>query len=111
VRHLEQDFLESTPERIAEARSVRTSQWIPLRSILLNEKEPLPAGETAESIVEFEKSIDTSDRLADDAVRNADRLAAREQAMNRMREEEQQHQRISDLVEAKRAEIAAQEIQ
>jgi uncharacterized protein YhaN len=111
VRHLEQDFLESTPERIADARSARTSQWIPLRSILLNEKEPLPVGETAESIVEFEKSIDTSDRLADDAVRNAGRLAARDQEMNRLREEEQQHLRISDLVEAKRAEIAAQEIQ
>lgn len=99
--------LESTPERIAEVRSLRTSQWTPLRSVLLKEAEPFPAGETASRIIALEKTIDSSDRLSDDAVRNADRLAHRASALKRLEEEEARLRQASDKVEAAEAAIAA----
>ncbi len=92
--------LEATPEHIAEVRTARAGRWAPLRSILLRESEPLPAGETAGRIVQFEKTIDTADRLSDDAVRNADRLASRAGARKRLEEElERLRQAVASLSE------------
>lgn len=103
----ERQPLESTPERIAEARARRTALWAPLRSTLLGEAAPLASGEAATRVVEFEQSIQSSDRLADGAVRHADRLAARAAALNRLQEEQQRHEQAQARVTRKEAEIAA----
>ena len=62
-------------EKIAAARLERDDHWLPLKSALLAESECLPTAETAAHVIGLEEGIGTADRLSDDAVLNADRLA------------------------------------
>jgi len=64
-----------SPEQIAQARQVRETWWMPLRSTLLHPTKALPAEELPESVIRFERSTSDADRLADSAVSDAEKVA------------------------------------
>jgi hypothetical protein len=78
--------LASSPEKIAAARLERDDHWVPLKSALLAASERLPAAETAAHVIGLEEGIRTADRLSDDAVLNADRLAKHAAALKNLKD-------------------------
>jgi uncharacterized protein YhaN len=87
--------------RIAAARSSRDASWQPLRSALLGAEVAPTLAETANRLVTFELAIEGADRLADDAIADADRLAEHASAAKRVEEEKASLQDLTDeLAEA-----------
>jgi uncharacterized protein YhaN len=109
AEELSNSHLVSSPERIAAARTDRSNLWLPLRSVLLQKKESLPIAEAAVGVIEFEESVGTADRLADDAVQNADRLASQAAALKSLNDETLKQNNLSQLLAGKEREIAAHE--
>ncbi len=109
VDDVSDEHLAASPERIAAIRSDRNGHWLPLRAALLQEREPLAVVETTNHIIGLEETTGAADRLADDAVRNADWLASHAAAMKRLTEERSKQSDIEGLLAAKEREIAAHE--
>jgi hypothetical protein len=66
----------ASPEKIAAERALRTAGWQPLRKALLGEGTVPAPGPLASMLLSFETSVAEADRLADQAILDADRLAA-----------------------------------
>jgi uncharacterized protein YhaN len=109
VDELSDLHLVSSPERIAAARTDRNNHWLPLRSVLLQEKQSLPTADAAVRVIGFEESVGTTDRLADDAMQNADRLASHAAALKSFNEETSKQNNLDQLLTDKEREIVAHE--
>jgi len=109
VDEMADGHLASSPEKIAAVRSARENHWLPLRSVLLQEKEPLPIVETAAHVIGFDETMETADRLADDAIRNADRLANHAAALKNLNHETLKQKNFTQLLVDKEQEIAVHE--
>jgi uncharacterized protein YhaN len=99
----------TSPERIASARSDRDNRWLPLRSVLLQEKVTLPIANTVTQVLGFEECSGIADRLADDAVQNADRLASHAAALKSLNDETLKQSNLSQRLTEKEREIASHE--
>jgi uncharacterized protein YhaN len=94
--------LASTPEKIA-------GHWMPLRSVLLQESISLPVAETTAHVIGLEEGIGVSDRLADDAVENAGRLASHAAALKNLKETQLKQENLTELLKGKNLAIATEE--
>lgn len=103
VDELADGHADTSPERIASARSDRASHWLPLRSVLLQEKVTLPIADTVTQVLGFEESSGIADRLADDAVQNADRLASHAAALKSLNGEALKQSNLTQRLTEKRA--------
>jgi uncharacterized protein YhaN len=65
----------ATADRIAEARARREAAWRPLRTALVGAPEAPPQALLATQVTEFERVNLETDRLMDDAIEDAARLA------------------------------------
>ena len=65
----------ATADRIAEARARRETAWRPLRAAIFGAPEAPPQASLAAHVAEFERLKGEADRLADDAIEDAARLA------------------------------------
>ncbi len=66
----------ATSETIAQVRMARDQTWRSLRSFVLRLDDAPPDAERPLHVAEFERRSDQADRLADEAARDAERLAA-----------------------------------
>jgi len=83
----------ASADRIADARSSRDTSWQPIRSTLLGAQSAPTLAETANRLVTFELAVEGADRLADEAIADADRLAEHASAVKRVEEEKRQSER------------------
>jgi uncharacterized protein YhaN len=65
----------ATTDRIAEARARREMAWWPLRAAIIGSPEASPQTSLAAHVAEFERLKGEADRLTDDAIEDAARLA------------------------------------
>ena len=65
----------ATADRIAEARARRETAWLPLRAAIFGAPEAPPQASLAAHVAEFERLKGEADRLTDDAIEDAARLA------------------------------------
>jgi uncharacterized protein YhaN len=65
----------ATADRIAEARARREAAWRPLRAAIVGTPEAPPQASLATHVAEFERLNEEADRLTDDAIEDAARLA------------------------------------
>ncbi len=101
--------LASSPEKIAAARLERDDHWLPLKSALLAESERIPVAETAAHVIGLEEGIRAADRLSDDAVLNADRLAKHAAALKTLKDAQDKQENLTGLVSEKCQAIEQQE--
>lgn len=101
--------LASSPEKIAAVRLERDDHWLPLKSALLSASERLPAAETAAHVIGLEEGIRTADRLSDDAVLNADRLAKHAAARKALKDAQAKQENLTGFLSDKCQAIAQQE--
>ena len=101
--------LASSPEKIAAARLERDNHCLPLKSALLVESARLPVAETAAHVIGLEEGIGTTDRLSDDAVLNADRLAKHAAALKNLKDAQAKQENLTRLLSDKVQAIAQQE--
>jgi len=101
--------LASAPEMIAAVRADRNNHWQPLKSVLLQESASLSIAETATHVIGLEEGMGTADRLADDAVQNADRLASHGTALKTLRDAQLKLERLTGLLNEKNRTIEIQE--
>ena len=78
----------ATADRIAETRTRRETAWRPLRAAIFDAREQASLGER---VAEFERLIVDSDRLADDAIEDAARLAKHTLETQRLDEQTRQY--------------------
>lgn len=94
------EFSDGSPvasaERIADARSTRDISWQPLRSALLGAESTSTIVETADRLVTFELAVKGADRLADETIADADRLAEHASAVKRVDEEKSILKELAD---------------
>ena len=109
ANQLGEGHLDATPKKIAEARADRRNHWRPLRSILLKEIETPAVGELATRIIDFERGVEMADRLSDDAVVNADRIASYASALKRLSEDREKQASLAEQVQGKQQEITDHE--
>jgi uncharacterized protein YhaN len=81
----------ATADRIAEARTRRETAWRPLRAALFNPEEPPPQAALGDRVAEFERLAIDADRLADDAIEDAERVAKHALETQRLDDETRQH--------------------
>lgn len=96
-------------QRIAEVRARRTASWVPLRSAFLQGNVPPPTADRALQIASFESELAEADRLGDEAIRDAARLADYEQNLRSAAEEETALSRLNDELAAAEHGFAAGE--
>ena len=101
--------LVSAPEMIAAARADRNDHWQPLKAVLLQESASLSIAETAIHVIGLEEGMGAADRLADDAVQNADRLASHGTALKTLRDAQLKLERLTSLLNEKDRTIEVQE--
>jgi uncharacterized protein YhaN len=101
--------LASSPEKIAAARLERDDHWLPLKSALLAESKCLTTAETAAHVIGLEEGIGTADRLSDDAVLNADRLAKHAAALKNLKDAQAKQENLTGLLSDKGQAVAQQE--
>jgi uncharacterized protein YhaN len=101
--------LASSPEKIAAVRLERDDHWLPLKSALLAESARLPTAETAAHVIGLEEGIGTADRLSDDAVLNADRLAKHAAALKNLKDAQAKQENLKVLLSDKVRAIAQHE--
>ena len=65
----------ATADRIAEARARRETAWGPLRAAIFREPEAPPQASLVTRVVEFERLKGEADRLTDDTIEDAARVA------------------------------------
>jgi uncharacterized protein YhaN len=99
----------SAPEMIAAVRADRNDHWQPLKSVLLQESASLSIAETATHVIGLEEGMGTADRLADDAVQNADRLASYGTALKTLRDAQIKLEKLTSLLTDKKRAIEVQE--
>jgi uncharacterized protein YhaN len=101
--------LASSPDKIKAVRLDRDSHWVPLKAALLHESERLSVEDTTAHVVGLEIGIGTADRLADDAVQHADRLANYDTALKIFDAAKLKQDNLTGLLSLKDEEIEAQE--
>jgi uncharacterized protein YhaN len=101
--------LASAPEMIAAVRADRNDHWQPLKSVLLQESANLSIAETATHVIGLEEGMGAADRLADDAVQNADRLASHGTALKALRDAQLKLEKLTDLLNERNHIIKVQE--
>jgi uncharacterized protein YhaN len=101
--------LASTPEMIVAVRADRNDHWQPLKSVLLQESASLSVAETTKHVIGLEEGVGAADRLADDAVQNADRLASHGTALKTLRDAQLKLERLTRLLNEKNRTIEVQE--
>jgi uncharacterized protein YhaN len=109
VNELAGGQLASAPEMIAAVRADRNDHWQPLKSVLLQESASLSIAETATHVIGLEEGMGAADRLADDAVQNADRLASYGTALKTLRDAQLKLERLTGLLDEKSRAIEVQE--
>ncbi len=93
----------ATADRIVEARTHRETAWRPLRAAMFNPKAAPPQASLADRVAEFELLAIDADRLADDAIEDAERVAKHALDTQRLDEQTRQHAQA----QAKEARAAA----
>ena len=93
----------ATADRIAEARAQRETAWRPLRAALYGAPEAPPQASLASQVSEFERLKGETDRLTDDAIEDAARLAGHRLETQRLDEQTRRYA----LAQAAEARVAA----
>jgi uncharacterized protein YhaN len=81
----------ATADRIAEARARREAAWRPLRAAIFGEPEAPPQASLTTHAAEFERLKVEADRLTDDAIEDAARLAEHRLQTQRLDEQTRRH--------------------
>jgi uncharacterized protein YhaN len=98
----------ATADRIADARARRETAWRPLRAAILGAPpDAQPAASLGFHAAEFERLNADADRLADDAIDDAARLAKHALETQRLDEQTRQHA-LAQAAEAREAGLLAE---
>ena len=81
----------ATAERIMEARSRREAAWLPLRAAVFGAPETPPAALLVAQAADFERLVGEADRLADDAIEDANRLVEHKLETARLDDQARRH--------------------
>jgi uncharacterized protein YhaN len=92
----------ATADRIAEARARRETAWRPLRAAIFGAPEAPPQASLATHVAEFERLKGEADRLTDDAIEDAARLAGHRLETHRL-DEQTRHYALAQAAEARAA--------
>ena len=92
----------ATADRIAEARARRESAWRPLRAAIIGAPEAPPQASLATRVAEFERLNGEADRLTDDAIEDAARLAGHRLETQRLDEQTRRYA-LAQAAEARAA--------
>ena len=95
----------ASAERIAEARQKREQTWLQLRPVILGDDTSLPVASRPAVVELYDTRIVEADRLADDAARDANRVAQynaeqetlKDNRQRRLKVQQQQTQNVLDL--------------
>ena len=92
----------ATADRIAEARARRETAWRPLRAAIFGAPEAPPQASLATHVAEFERLNGEADRLTDDAIEDAARLAGHRLETQRLDEQTRRYA-LAQAAEARAA--------
>ncbi|HEY5206727.1 MAG TPA: AAA family ATPase [Roseiarcus sp.] len=92
----------ATADRIAEARARRETAWRPLRAAIVGTPEVPPQASLVTHVAEFERVIREADRLMDDAIEDAARLAEHRLETQRLDEQTRRYA-LAQAAEARAA--------
>ena len=92
----------ATADRIAEARARRETAWGPLRAAIFGAPEAPPQASLATHVAEFERLKGEADRLTDDAIEDAARLAGHRLETQRLDEQTRRYA-LAQAAEARAA--------
>ena len=93
-------------ERIAASRTARDEAWTGLRAGLLGEAPGLSAGQLAGAILSLESNTALADRLADEAIADASRVAGHALAVRNLAAKQAEHADQARELEAVKADCA-----
>ncbi|SKA36289.1 YhaN family protein [Consotaella salsifontis] len=99
-----------SPDRIAEERSARRELWETIVAHLSGRK-PLVGAALSTAITRYEHTVATADRLADEAVSDAARIARHADIVRRLAERVRDSERLKDQLDAtekRRGELVAE---
>jgi uncharacterized protein YhaN len=97
----------ATADRVAEARARRETAWRPLRAAIVGAPEAPPQASLATHVAEFERLKGEADRLTDDAIEDAARLAGHRLETQRLDEQTRRYA-LAQAAEARAAATFAQ---
>jgi uncharacterized protein YhaN len=97
----------ATADRIADARARRETAWRTLRAAMLKAPDAQPAELLGFHVAEYERLNADADRLADDAIEDAARLAKHALETQRLDEQTRQHA-LAQAAEAREAGLFAE---
>ncbi|HSV00192.1 MAG TPA: chromosome segregation protein SMC, partial [Roseiarcus sp.] len=92
----------ATADRIAEARGRRETAWGRVRATLFGESRAAPQVSLLAQVAEFERLNSEADRLADDAIEDANRLAGHKLETERLDEQTRRYA-LAQAAEARAA--------